>query len=139
MRKMSRVFQYSDGLITSLDLAVFNDGSQAEWVGKAWAAEQDHDDQDRALSDHGADNIESYGRMNETVDVWRGPPGKGWLISWWDTDSHVMSIYIWDAPDFALFQSTWICPMAMKIMAADAYIRGNAVRTEAAEDSTAVH
>lgn len=138
MNKANNIFQYSDGVIASLDPSVLKDGNRPDWVGKACTAEQDHDDQDRSLSDQGADNIESYGRMNETVDVWRGPAGKGWLVSWWDTDTHVMSIYIWDAPDFALFQSTWICPMATKIMAADTYIRENAARTEAVEE-TAVH
>jgi hypothetical protein len=39
-----------------------------------------------------------------------------------------MSIYIADPTSFAMFQSAWLCAMAMKIMTADAYIRGNAER-----------
>ena len=79
---------------------------------------------------------ESYGVVNESVDVWRYE-GMGWLVDWQDTDSAVMSIYIANAIDFALFQTAWLCAMAMKIMAADAYIRANAERQAADEKAEA--
>src|SRR5271156_583336 len=94
------------------------------------------DDWDRALSDQGAEMTESYGVVNEGVDVWRYD-GLGWLVDWHDTDSVVMSIYIANAIDFALFQAAWLCSMAMKIMAADAYIRANAERQAAEEKAEA--
>jgi hypothetical protein len=129
MRNPEDVYQFSKGQWSPLL-------NPPEWLLDAMLADRENEDRDRALSDQGAENVEHYGELNETVDVWRRS-GSGWLVDWWDTDSHVMSILIDNAADFAMFQAAWICPMATKIMAADAYIRGNVEREAAAQQETA--
>jgi hypothetical protein len=107
-----------------------------QWLENAHIAYRESDDWDQALSDQGAEMTESYGVVNESVDVWRCE-GCGWLVDWQDTDTVVMSIYIADPISFAMFQTTWLCSMAMKIMAADAYIRFNTERQAKAEKAEA--
>jgi hypothetical protein len=102
----------------------------------AHIAYRESDDWEQALSDQGAEITESYGVMNETVDVWRYEGG-GWLVDWQDTDSVVISIYVADVVSFAMFQAAWLCSMAMKIMAADAYIQVNSERQAALEKAEA--
>lgn len=122
------MFQYLNGSIVTLV-------TMPEWLKDALLAEQEDDDRARALSDQGAEQIESYGTLCETIDVWRRV-GYGWLIDWWDVDSHVMSILVKTRIDFALFQAAWIAPMAVKIMAADAYLRDRSERQYDAEKAT---
>jgi hypothetical protein len=132
MRNPETAYQFSNGKLSPMS-------QLPEWLLDAMIAEREHEDNARALSDQGAEKVESYGTLNETVDVWRRT-GSGWLVDWWDTDSHVMSIVVTTALDFALFQVFWICPMAAKIMAADLHIRANAGAQAAEERSTsAVH
>ena len=126
---MDCIFQFTGGKIITLD-------APPQWLEDAQIAYRESDDWNQALSDQGAEMTESYGVMNESVDVWRYEGG-GWLVDWQDTDSAVMSIYIANAIDFALFQTAWLCAMAMKIMAADAYIRANAERQAADEKAEA--
>lgn len=71
-----------------------------------------------ALADQGFDSVESYGLQNESINVWRHPT-LGWLVDWWDTDSRVMLIMVYNIFTYAAFQAKWLAPMALKIMAAD--------------------
>jgi hypothetical protein len=125
MRTLYTVHQFSGGNIQELP-------QPTGWVQDAILAEKECEDWQQALSNQGAEIIESYGTLNETVDVWRCE-GFGWLIDWQDTTSPVMSIYIDNVIDFAMFQTTWICPMATKIMAAEVYIRDTERREAEAE------
>lgn len=107
-----------------------------DWLNDAALAEKEHEDRNRSLSDEGAEMIENYGMMGETLDVWRRE-GSGWLVEWWDIDSHIMSIVVTSIIDYATLQATWVCPMVMKIIAADDYIRANEERRFDAEKATA--
>jgi hypothetical protein len=129
MRTLDTIYQFNNGKITALEIP-------PQWLEDAHIAYRQSDDWDQALSDQGAEMTESYGVVNESVDVWRCE-GMGWLVDWQDTDSVVMSIYIADAISFAMFQTSWLCSMAMKIMAADPYIRANAERQAAEEKAEA--
>jgi hypothetical protein len=120
MRTLDTIYQFNNSKITALE-------TPPQWLEDARVAHRETDDWDQALSDQGAERTESYGVVNESVDVWRYEGG-GWLVDWQDTDSVVMSIYVPDPISFAMFQSAWLCDMAMKIMTADSYIRGNAER-----------
>jgi hypothetical protein len=132
MRTLDSIFQFTGGKIITLDAA-------PQWLEDAHVAYRETDDWEQSLSDQGAEVIESYGVMNETVDVWRYE-GLGWLVDWQDTNSVVMSFYIANVIDFAMFQTAWLCSMAMKIMAADAYIRVNSERaTEAERAEASIH
>jgi hypothetical protein len=130
MRTLDCIFQFTGGKIIALE-------TPPQWLEDAQVAYRESDDWDQALSDQGAEMTESYGVVNESVDVWRYDGG-GWLVDWQDTDSVIMSIYIPDPISFAMFQSAWLCDMAMKIMAADAYIRANAERQAAEEKAEAL-
>jgi hypothetical protein len=129
MRTLDSIFQFTGGRIIALD-------APPQWLENAHIAYRESDDWEQALSDQGAEITESYGVMNETVDVWRYEGG-GWLVDWQDTDSVVISIYVADVVNFAMFQTAWLCSMAMKIMAADAYIRVNSERQAALEKAEA--
>ena len=129
MRTLDSIFQFTGGKIITLD-------APPRWLENAHIAYRESDDWEQALSDQGAEITESYGVMNETVDVWRYEGG-GWLVDWQDTDSVVMSIYVADVVSFAMFQTAWLCSMATKIMAADAYIRVNSERQAALEKAEA--
>ncbi len=131
MRNSEGMFQFKNGAITILQ-------TLPEWVRDALIDEQQHDDRDKALSDQGANKVETYGTLNETVDVWR-MTGNGWLVDWWDTDSHVMSIFVATPIDFAEFQAKWIAPMALKIMTADVHIRDSMARQPCDAQSEAIH
>jgi hypothetical protein len=129
MRTLDTVFLFTGGMIQALE-------DPPEWLKDAHIAYRECDDFDQALSDQGAEMIESYGVVNESLDVWRHEGG-GWLVDWQDTNSVIMSIYIANATDFATFQTAWLCNMATKIMAADVYIRANAERQAADEKAEA--
>ena len=129
MRTLDTIYQFNNGKITVLE-------TPPQWLEDAHVAYRETDDWDQALSDQGAERTESYGVVNESVDVWRYDGG-GWLVDWQDTDSVVMSIYVADVVSFAMFQTAWLCSMAMKIMAADAYIRVNSERQAALEKAEA--
>jgi hypothetical protein len=132
MRTLDTIYQFNNGKITALE-------TPPQWLEDAHVAYRETDDWGQALSEQGAEMTESYGVVNESVEVWRYE-GLGWLVDWQDTDSVVMSIYVANAIDFALFQTAWLCSMAMKIMAADAYIRANAERqAEAEKGEASVH
>jgi hypothetical protein len=129
MRTLDTIFLFTGGKILVME-------DQPEWLKDAHIAYRESDDWDQALSDQGAEIIESYGIVNESVDVWRYESG-GWLVDWQDTNSVIMSIYIASVIDFAMFQTAWLCNMATKIMAADAYVRGIAERQAAEEKAEA--
>jgi hypothetical protein len=132
MRTLDTIYQFTNGKITALEVP-------PQWLEDAHVAYRESDDWEQALSDQGAGMTESYGVVNESVDVWRYDGG-GWLVDWQDTDSVIMSIYVPDPISFALFQTSWLCSMATKIMAADAYIRGNAERQALEEkEGASVH
>jgi hypothetical protein len=115
MRNPEAIYQFSNGKLSPV-------AKLPEWIADAIVAEREHQDRLMALSDQGAEQVESYGRMNETVDVWRFE-GRQWLVDYWDIDSHIMAVYLSTIPDFAAFQASWVAPMAVKIMAADTYLR----------------
>jgi hypothetical protein len=129
MRTLDTIYQFINGKITALEIP-------PQWLEDAHVAYRETDDWDQALSDQGAERTESYGVVNESVDVWRYEGG-GWLVDWQDTDSVVMSIYVPDPISFAMFQSAWLCDMAMKIMTADVYIRASSERQIEAEKAEA--
>jgi hypothetical protein len=129
MRTLDTIYQFNNGKITALE-------TPPQWLEDAHVAYRESEDWEQALCDQGAEMTESYGVVNESVDVWRYDGG-GWLVDWQDTDSVVMSIHIANVVDFALFQTVWLCSMAMKIMAADVYIRANAERQTADEKAEA--
>jgi hypothetical protein len=132
MRTLDTIYQFTNGKIIALE-------TPPQWLEDAHVAYRETDDWDQALSDQGAEMTESYGVVNESVDVWRFE-GMGWLVDWQDTDSVIMSIYIADPINFAKFQTAWLCNMAMKIMAADSYIRTNAKRqAEDGDGGPSVH
>lgn len=107
------------------------------WLAEVLLQEQEEAcSRSRALSDHGAEQIESYGTMNETIDIWRNGDF-GWLIDWWDTDSQVMLITIADPAEYAMFQASWVAPMTLKILAADAFLQKTASQSD--EEPAAVH
>ena len=76
---------------------------------------------EKAISDQNCVLIERYGRMGESLDIWRHDDW-GWMIDWWDLSEHVMSILIDNPIDYANFQASWVCPMVAKILAADAIL-----------------
>jgi len=129
MRTLDTIFLFAGGKISTLE-------DPPQWLVDANVSYRECDDWDQALSNQGAEMIESYGVVNESLDVWRYEGG-GWLADWQDTDSVIMSIYVANAIDFAMFQTAWLCNMAMKIMAADTYIRGNTEREAMAEKAEA--
>jgi hypothetical protein len=132
MRTLDTIYQFTNGRIIALE-------TPPQWLEDAHVAYRETDDWDQALSDQGGEMTESYGVVNESVDVWRFE-GMGWLVDWQDTDSVIMSIYIADPINFAKFQTAWLCGMAMKIMAADSYIQGNAKRqAEDGEGEASIH
>jgi hypothetical protein len=115
MRTLDSIYQFVGGKIIPLT-------DPPQWLTDAHIAYRETDDFLQALSDQGAEIVERYGDMNESIDVWRCNDC-GWFVDWQDIDSPVMSIYIADVIDFAAFNTAWLCSMAMKIMASDAYIR----------------
>jgi len=132
MRALDSIYQFVAGKMELL-------ADVPEWIRDAVIADRQCDDWNQALSDQGAEIIESYGLLNEVLEVWRNE-GIGWLIEWHDTTSHLLSVYIGNVVDFAVFQASWLCPMAMKIMAADTYIREIQVReAEQEKQGASVH
>jgi len=129
MRTLDTIFLFAGGKISTLE-------DPPQWLVDANVSYRECDDWDQALSNQGAEMIESYGVVIESLGVWRYEGG-GWLADWQDTDSVIMSIYVANAIDFAMFQTAWLCNMAMKIMAADTYIRGNTEREAMAEKAEA--
>ena len=64
MRTVDTFYQFSDGKIFPLP-------HPPEWLRDALLAEKTNENWSRSLSDQGAEMIESYGTVNESVDVWR--------------------------------------------------------------------
>jgi hypothetical protein len=64
MRTLDTIYQFTNGAIIPLQGA-------PQWLEDAHIAYQESDDWEQSLSDQGAEIVESYGVMNETIDVWR--------------------------------------------------------------------
>jgi hypothetical protein len=64
MRTLDTIYQFNNGKITALEIP-------PQWLEDAHIAYREHDDWERALSDEGAVIAETYGVVNESVDVWR--------------------------------------------------------------------
>lgn len=131
MRNQENVFQFRNGKLEPLPSK-----DMPDWIEDALIAERERESEHYHvfLSEQGAEVVETYGMLNETLDVWRRP-GFGWLIDYWDTTDHVMSVFIVSVIDFATFQASWVSPVALKIIAADAYIRETEGRETQAEQA----
>jgi hypothetical protein len=114
MRNPDYVYEFAKGALSPMAVV-------PAWLSDAMTAEKASDDRQKALSDAGADHVESYGYLNETLDVWK-MEDQGWVVDYWDTTSQVFAVVIENLGDFMMFQATWIAPMALKIMAADKYL-----------------
>jgi hypothetical protein len=133
MRNQENIFQFRNGKLEPLPI-----GDMPDWIEDALIAERERESEHYHvfLTEQGAEVIETYGMLNETLDVWRRQ-GFGWLIDYWDTTDHVMSVFITSVLDYVTFQATWISPVATKIIAADTYLRENEVREIQAEQAAA--
>lgn len=75
---------------------------------------------DQMLSDAGFIVVENYGTSGESLDVWR--KNNTWYVEHWDSDGVIdFRVVVFGLIDYVLFQSSWIAPMASKIMSEDLY------------------